>query len=223
MGLHPAPDVQDDLHEPGVVPPGGHGVHQPGEVAVRRDVLIALLQHVVEGAEHEDARLPLVAQPEVRVQVQQVAALPQQLGAEGVNRGDLGLVNQSRLTAQVGVGGPLRQPGGQLLHDAAPQLGGGGLGVGDHQEAVDVQPLPRHPGQEPLHQHPGLARPGGGGHQQPAAPVVHCGLLFGCQGECHGRCSFLVRDEKIVGRGILDAPLPSPQWGEGGICGANDG
>ena len=67
MGLHPAPDVQDDLHQPGVVPPGGHGVHQLGKVTARRDVLIALLQHVVEGAEHEYARLPLVAQAEVRV------------------------------------------------------------------------------------------------------------------------------------------------------------
>ena len=67
VGLHPAPDVQDDLHQPGVVPPGGHGVHQLGKVAARHDVLIAPLQHVVEGAEHEYARLPLVTQAEVRV------------------------------------------------------------------------------------------------------------------------------------------------------------
>ncbi len=212
VGLHPAPDVQDDLHQPGVVPPGGHGVHQLGEVAARHDVLIAPLQHVVEGPEHEDARLPLVAQAEVRVQVQQVAALPQQLGAKGVDRGDLGFVNQSRLTAQMGVGGVLRQPGGQLLHDAAPQLGGGGLGVGDHQEAVDVQPLPRHPGQEPLHQHPGLARPGRGGHQQPAAPVVYRSLLFGCQGECHGRCSFLVSCKTICRGGYHP-----PAWWRPGL------
>ena len=212
MGLHPAPDIQDDLHQPGVVPPGGHGVHQLGKVAARHDVLIAPLQHVVEGPEHEDARLPLVAQAEVRIQVQQVAALPQQLGAKGVDRGDLCLVNQSRLTAQMGVGGVLRQPGGQLLHDAAPQLGGGGLGVGDHQEAVDVQPLPRHPGQEPLHQHPGLARPGRGGHQQSAAPVVYRGLLFGCQGECHGRCSFLVSCKTICRGGYHP-----PAWWRPGL------
>ena len=185
VGLHPPPDVQHDLHEPAVVPPGGHGVHQPGEVAPLGDVLIAPIQHIVEGAEHEDARLPLVAQAEVRIQLQQVAALPQKLGAEGVDGGDLGLIDQGGLPPQVGVGGALRQPGGQLLHDAAPQLGGGGLGVGNDQEAVDVQPLPLHPGQEPLHQYPGLAGAGGGGHQQPAAPVVYRGLLFTCQGKGH--------------------------------------
>ena len=185
VGLHPPPDVQHDLHEPAVVPPGGHGVHQPGEITPLGDVLIAPVQHIVEGAEHEDARLPLVAQAEVRIQLQQVAALPQKLGAEGVDGGDLGLIDQGGLPPQVGVGGALRQPGGQLLHDAAPQLGGGGLGVGNDQEAVDVQPLPLHPGQEPLHQYPGLAGAGGGGHQQPAAPVVHRSLLFTCQGKGH--------------------------------------
>ena len=101
--------------------------------------------------------LPLVAQAEVRVQIQQVAALTEEGGAEGVDGGDLCLIDQSGLTAEVPVVGRLRQPGGQFLGNAGPQLPRGRLGVGDDQELVQIQPLPGHPVHEPLHQHPGLA------------------------------------------------------------------
>ena len=185
MGLDPAPDVQHDLHEAAVIPPGGHGIHQPGKIAALGQALVALLQHVVEGAQHQHPRLPLVAELEIRVQVDGMAALPQKLGAEGVDGGDIRLVDQRGLAAQAAVGGSLCQPGGELLHNARAQLGGGGFGVSDDQKAVDVQSLSRHTGQKPLHQHAGLARPGGGGHQQGSAPVVHHRLLFLCQGKGH--------------------------------------
>ena len=185
VGLDLAVDVQSDLHQPAVVPPGGQGVHQQCEIRVLPDGLIPPFQQVVHGPESQHPRLPLVAEAEVRLQVQQVAALPQELGAEGVDGGNLGLVDQGGLPPQMAVAGLFRQPGGQLVHDAPAQLGGGGLGVGDDQKAVDVQPLVLHPGQEPLHQHPGLAGTGGSGHQQAAAPVGHHGALLRGQGKGH--------------------------------------
>ena len=124
--------------------------------------------------------LPLVAQAEIRVQVQQVAVLPEEGGTEGVDGGNLRLVDQGGLAAEVAVVGGLRQPVRQLLGDAPPQLGRRRLGEGDHQEAVDVEPLLGHPIQQPLHQHPGLARPRRRRYQQLAAPVVYNFSLFVC-------------------------------------------
>ena len=85
-----------------------------------------------------------------------MAALPQQGGTEGVDGGDLCLIDQGGLTAQVAVIGVLGQTLGQLLGDAAPQLGGCRLGVGDDQKLGDVQPFAGHPIQQPFHQYPGL-------------------------------------------------------------------
>ena len=85
-----------------------------------------------------------------------MAALPQQGGTEGVDGGDLCLIDQSGLAAQVAVIGILGQTLGQLLGDAPPQLRRGRLGVGDDQKLGDVQPFAGHPVQQPLHQHPSL-------------------------------------------------------------------
>ena len=199
VALDAAEHVQHDLGQAAVVPPGGQGVHQDGKGAVRLDSLVLLLQHVLQHLGHEHLCLPLVAQPEVRVQVQPVALLPQEGGAEGVDGGDLGPVHQGGLPPQVPVPWVLRQAGGELLGDAGAQLGGGGLGVGDDQEAVQVQPLPGHPVQQPLHQHPGLARPGSGGHQQFPAPVVYDLLLFIGQRKSHGGSSCQVS----IGLGLV--------------------
>ena len=190
MALHPSGDVQHDLGQTAVVPPGGQGVHQPGEGPLGVHALIPAVQGLLQHPGHQHLGLPLVAQAEVRVQVQQVAALPQQGGAEGVDGGDLGLVDQGGLPPQVPVVGPLRQPVGQLLGDTGPQLRRRRLGVGDDQELVDVQPLALHPVQQPLHQHPGLARPGGGGNQELSPPVPDDFLLFLCQGKGHVSRSF---------------------------------
>ena len=179
-----------NLGQTAVVPPGGEGVHQLGEGAVFLQILIAVVQHLLQRLGQEDPPLPLVAQPEVRVQVQQVAVLLEQRLAEGVDSGYLGPVDQGGLAAEVAVVGVLRQPVGQLLGNAAPQLRRRGLGVCNNQKTVDVQAFGGHPVQQPLHQHPGLARPRRRRHQQLAAPVVYDFSLFLCQWKGH-RCRLL--------------------------------
>ena len=186
MALDPPKHIQHDLGQAAVIPSGGEGIHQKGEVPLRINVPVLLLQHVLQHLGHHHMALPLVAQAEVRVQIQQVPALPEEGGAEGVDGGDLSLIDQGGLPAEVPVVGSLRQPGGQLLGDAGPQLPCGRLGVGDDQELVQIHPLPGHPVHEPLHQHPGLARACCGGDQQLPAPVIHDPLLFLCQGKGHG-------------------------------------
>ena len=115
-----------------------------------------------------------------------MATLPQQGGTEGVDGGDLCLIDQSGLSAEMAVIGVLGQALGQFLGDAPPQLSRCRLGVGDDQKLGDVQPFAGHPVQQPLHQHPGLTRTGRCRHQQLPAPVVYDLPLFFGQGKGHG-------------------------------------
>ena len=143
VALDAAMDVQDHLPQPPVIPSGGHGVHQDGEVPLIQ-VLVGILQHPLQGQLPQQTRFPIVHEPEVRIQVQLGAALPQEARAEGVDGGDLGAVDEGGLPSQVGVVRLLSQrllDGGQ---DFAPQLGRRRLGEGDHQELVYVQPFPQH-------------------------------------------------------------------------------
>ena len=136
-------DVQDHLPQPPVIPSGGHGVHQDGEVPLIQ-VLVGVLQHPLQGQLPQQTRFPIIHEPEVRIQVQLGAALSQEAGAEGVDGGDLGAVDEGGLPSQVGVVrllSPRLLDGGQ---DLAPQLGRRRLGEGDHQELVYVQPFPQH-------------------------------------------------------------------------------
>ena len=187
VALDAAEHVQHDLLQAAVVPPGGHGVHQGGKVPLRVQILVLAVQGLPQHPGHQDRALPLVAQPKVRVQPDLVAALPQQSGTEGVHRGDLGLVDQRGLPPQVPVVGPLRQPVGQLLSNPGPQLCRSRPGICNDQEVVDIRSLPGHLVQQPLHQHPGLARAGRSRHQQSAPPVMDCSALFLCQGKGHLR------------------------------------
>ena len=120
MALDATEHVQHDLLQAAVVPARRQGVHQQGEVVPLLEVLILLLQHVLEDLLGHHRPLPLVAQAEVGVQVQQVSALPQQGGAKSMDGGDLGLIDQGGLAAQVAVVGVLGQTLGQFLRDAAP-------------------------------------------------------------------------------------------------------
>lgn len=185
MALHPGADILDDLHQLTVVPAVGEGVHQAGKVALPRHGCVALLQHLVQGLVHEHLGFVAVTDPEVVVQIQAVALLPEELGAESVDGGDIRFIEQSGLPAEADIlrvkSHTLRQLGG----DAAFQLGGGGLGKSDDQEAVDIRSL-LHPAEEPLYQYPGLARAGSGGDQETAAPLLYRYPLFRCQGEWHG-------------------------------------
>ena len=67
VALHPSGDVQHDLGQAAVVPPGGQGVHQPGEGPLGVHALIAAVQGLLQHPGHEHLGLPFVAQAKVRV------------------------------------------------------------------------------------------------------------------------------------------------------------
>jgi len=82
------------------------------------------------------------------------------------------------LAAEVEVSGVLPYAAAELGGNLAAQFRRGGPGVGDDEKIVHIAALLRHVAEEPVHQDPGLAGPGGGGDQETAAPVFHGGALL---------------------------------------------
>ncbi len=139
-----------------------------------------------------------------------MAELPQNIPTEGVNGGNRGLIDQGGLAAKPGVSRVRRQTPGNLPGHTPPKLGGGGPGEGDDQEPVDVQLLPDHPVQKPLHQHPRLAGAGGGGNQKLPAPVAHHSFLFLRQRKGH------LTPPPFSHRPPRSRPASCSSWGGGG-------
>ena len=184
-------NIHGNLRQTAVIPSGGQSIRQQREGAVLGQVLVPPVKHILQHLLHQNLPLPFVTQAKIRVQIQQMPALPEQGGTEGMDGGDLRPIDQGRLAAQVAVVGILCQPVGEFLGDPPPQLRGGGLGKGNDQKPVDIDLLLGHPVQQPLHQHPCFARSGRRRYQQLTAPVVHDFLLFICQREEHGAASFI--------------------------------
>ena len=174
-------DLQNGAGQPPVIPAvakdGGHGE----KVAVLGGV--ELLQKALEHLLPQCLGFGLLGHPEIRGQIQQMGIGAQEIAAEGMHRGDLRQVDPVELVLEVTVVGRGGQAAAELLGDFQPQLRGGGLGVGDDQEFVDVVGLAalQNALQEPIHQHLGLPRAGGGGDQQRPALAVHHRLLGGGQ------------------------------------------
>ena len=190
MALKLVIKLQHQLRQGGVVPARPQGVRQL--LAAGGESLVKPGEGPVQTAAAEDKGLPLVQDPEVRGQGvlvllpgQEVGVLPEEGGAEGVHRLDVRLVDPEELAAEVGVGRVLPHAAGELGGDFAPELRGGGPGVGDDEKVVYVPAFLRDIAEEAVHQDPGLARAGGGGDQQAPAPVFHGGFLLGGEGYGH--------------------------------------
>ena len=80
--------------------------------------------------------------------------------------GNLGLIEPDRLLAEVGMVGLGRQRLGDLLGNPGPKLLRRCPGKGDDEKLSSIfPPLLEDVVHQPLHQHPGLSRPGGSGNQ----------------------------------------------------------
>ncbi len=111
----------------------------------------------------------------------------QQIGAEAVDGGDLGSVQQCLLALEVAVLRILRQSFLYGSADALPHLGRCSSGKGHHQQLVDVR---RHAGvlgglchqaDDPFHQDGGLAAAGGGRYEYVVISCVQHALLVYCK------------------------------------------
>ena len=111
-------------------------------------------------------------------QAHQVEIAVHHPGAEGVDGGDAGVGAPGALPVQPGLQGLVFGVGGPLLQgvlDALLHLRRGGLGEGEDQQPVDVH-APLHQADHPLREHGGLARAGGGGHDE--IPLFLYGALL---------------------------------------------
>ena len=181
MALDFGVELRHQVPQLSVVPTLAQGVHQLFLFPVHG--LVEPLQRVLQHMVLQYGGLLLVQGPEIRRVAaptdgrQKVYVLPQQRRAKGVHRLDVRPVHPVELAPQMLVVRECRHLLGQLCSDLAPQLGSGGLGVGDDEEVVHVAALPDGP-QQPLHQHLGLAAARRGGHQKLPAPVFHSGFLL---------------------------------------------
>ena len=108
----------------------------------------------------EHARLVVVEHAEARVEPGRERVRPQQAVAEAVDGRDPGAVE---LAGEVGPP-ELDEP----RADPRPQLAGGLLGVGDHEDRVDVEAALADGAREALHEHGRLAGAGAGGDEDDA-------------------------------------------------------
>ena len=100
---------------------------------------------------------------------------------EGVDGGDAGVGAAGALPVEPGFQRFVLYFAGPLLQgvlDALLHLRGGGPGEGEDQQPVDVHAL-LHQADHPLREHGGLARAGGGGHDQISLFLYGALLFFG--------------------------------------------
>ena len=179
VALHLAVQIQHQLLQKAVVPARADRVGQHEKAGVRLRAGVALLHRALERGGFHHAGAVVVDDAEVRRETEQVAVLPQQIGAEAVDRADLRAAAQRALAAQaaaVGLGG---RGGGELGHDPPLQLGRGGAREGDNKEAVDVPGvvLVGEIAHQPLGEHAGLAAARAGGDEHGAAAALDRGAL----------------------------------------------
>ena len=115
-----------------------------------------------------------VADLKVRIHLDQLELLADQLLTERVNRGDLHQIDLIQRQAQMFVLPLLNQPAADpLLH-----LGRRRVGEGDHKKGFRIRAVPKHP-DNPLHHDGGLAASGRGAADDLLRPRVnHSPLRF---------------------------------------------
>ena len=141
MALDAGVDIQHDGLKPTVIPPGRQRIHQFGKGGILLQMLVSLLQRPGQDAVFQNGTLAVVPHPEVGLKVDAVPLLPHKSRTKGVDCGDLCAVDDQLLAVQKGIAGIRGQPVVQFVHDLPPQLGGGGLGVGDDQKTIQIQML----------------------------------------------------------------------------------
>ena len=134
------------------------------------------LERLVERLRREHARLRLVELAEARVEADGEGRCLQQPVAEAVNGGDPGAVE---------LAGEIVPPAlAERVADAGTQLSGRALGVRDHEDRADVEPLVADGADEALDEHARLPRARAGGEEDAAARVDRR-LLLGVRDARH--------------------------------------
>ena len=185
-------EVEDHVAAVGVFALGV-GFEEVGEGGVVG--LVAAGEEVVEDVFAEEAALFIVEEIEAGVEGGFVEMLAEDAGAEGVEGGDAGAFDECGLAAEpgalgwgVGFGGVVAQ--GEA--DTGAHFGGGGVGEGEDEEVFDTAffggGISRDEECAALCEDGGFAGACGGGDEEVAADVAHCGALLGGPGAVEVFC-----------------------------------
>ena len=183
VALHLVIEREHQLAQTRIVAPVADRVGQQPKAGVGIHAGVGALERVLQRrCAQGDAALG-VGDLKVRRERKGCAVGAQEVGAEAVDRADLGVGAQRGLPPQAavfGVGGNARI---DPVEDAAAQLGRGRARVGDDEEAIDVDRVfrVREVGHEPLGEHAGLAAARCRGHEHGAAARIDRSALLGCE------------------------------------------
>ena len=189
-------DLQHDIRNHSVVTAKALGVHEGPEIGIFMGLGVGLVQQVFEHLLPDLSALVFIRHPEIAADVHLLGVFPDHIGAEAVDRGDLRQEQTLHLPLEVTVAGVLRnglrQPGGDL----APELGGGGLGVCNDEEIIQMGTRILQILHQPLHQDLGLAGARRSGHQQISAPVGAGDILLLSHRHVHSSSRSLPRSPR---------------------------
>ena len=105
--------------------------------------------------------------------------VPDNIKAEAVNGGDLGIMDQRQLLKQMGISRIIIHSGGKSLGNPLPHLGRRRIGKGNHKEPVDIHrmlPVAYHL-YDPFHQYRRFSAACRRRDQKRTAPVLDGGAL----------------------------------------------
>ena len=180
MALHGVVQPEDERGELIVVPPGAERIDERLRAGGRVEPVIELFEQPVE---HAGANLPGAVRLDdavVRRDTGKMGILAQEPAAQAVDRADGGAAAQLRLPPETAV----HRVGGDTLaecgENAAAQLAGGGTGIGDDEEIVDVRAA-IHVAHEPFDEDLGFPGTGGGRNEPRPAAAFGGELLIRCQ------------------------------------------
>jgi len=146
-----------------------------------------ILQHLRQDILHEKLDFPVIRHTEIRIQVNFVKMVPDNIKAEAVNGGDLGIMNQRQLLEQMGISRIIIHSGGKSLGNPLPHLGRRRIGKGNHKEPVDIHrmlPVAYHL-YDPFHQYRRFSAACRRRYENAAAPGIDGRLLIRCKCHCH--------------------------------------
>ena len=136
MTLGELPGLGDDLLDALIRAPPAKALHKPREALIPGG--IALLQDLPHHICLQKGQLPLVPDPEGRINIKGVVMVPDNMEAEAIDCGNLGLGNESRLEPEVLISRILPKA---LIHrclDPLPHLRRRRVGKGHNQKAVNI-------------------------------------------------------------------------------------
>ena len=180
MALHGVVQPLDERGKLIVVSSRAEGIDKRAGARIVLQTVVELFEQPVQHVGAQLRGAVRLNDAVIRRNTGKVGVLPQKPPAQAVDRSDGGAAAKLRLAAEAAVHRVLRDALAERGENAAAQLPGGGAGIGNDKEIVDVRAAV-HVAHEPLNEDLRFARTGGGGNESGSAAALGGKLLIRCQ------------------------------------------